>query len=283
MKLRYLAPLLCALTVGATETELRTWTNSAGQTLEARLLSATEESVTIKRDDGREFTLELASLSEADGAFVKEWLEVQNAPKPEVEALLATTGKLIYSDAFETVGEGWQANVGDWKIEEGVLSGTELEADDHAGVMKRNLPMKDVVIEFGLKLADAKSMSFSIDAKGHLCRLSVSPTGFQARKDDMDKEGPNEGKAFNSVSAKLDTDEWYTVRMELLGDEMVTQIDEEVSMGTHEELAMEKLKWGFTVSGGPVYMKDLKVWEALPNEGWESESRRLKRRLGIED
>ena len=283
MKLHLLALSLISLAVYGNESAPRTWTNTAGQTIEASLISAADGNVTIKRTDGQEFTLELSAFSDADAAYVKEWLAVQNAPKPEMEALMATTGKLIFSDSFSTIGEGWQANVGDWKTEEGVLSGTELEADDHAGVMKRSLPMKDVVIEFGLKLGDAKGMSFSIDASGHLCRLSVSPAGFQARKDDMDKEGPNQAKAFNNVTAELDTDEWHTVRMELLGSEMVTQIGDDVSMGSHEELAMEKAKWGFTVNGGPVFIKDLKVWEALPNEGWESASKRLKRKLGIDD
>lgn len=277
---------LCALTrIHAGEAEVRTWTNSAGQTIQASLVSVSAESgeVTIRREDGNEFTVALSSFSGQDAKYVENWLAMQTAPKPESEALMATTGKLLFSDSFASIGEGWQANVGDWKAEEGVLIGTEREADDHAGVMKRAMPLKDVVIEFGLKMGDATGMSFSIDADGHLCRLTVSPTSFQAKKDDMDKEGPNEGKAFNTVTTKLDTDEWQTVRMELLGQEMVTSIGDDVSMGTHEELAMEKAKWGFTVSGGPVYIKDLKVWEAVPNEGWESTSKRLKRKLGIDD
>lgn len=284
MKLRLLALSIAALSVYGSETELRTWTNTAGQTLEARLINAADGSVTIERADGQEFTLSLSTLSSADGDYVKEWQAVQSAPKPVMEALMATTGKLIYSDSFSEIGGEWRTSKGEWKAVEGALSGMELEADDHAAVMKKAMPVKDVVVEFSVKLGDTKNMSFSMDdAKDHVCRVSVTPAGFQARKDDNDHEGPDVAKPFNNVASKLDPEEWHTVRVEILGDQMVAQVGEDVSMGSDPLLATEKAKWGFTVAGGPVMIKDLKVWEARPNEGWESAARRLKRKLGIDD
>lgn len=279
-----LLSLVFVSAVRADESELRTWTNTAGQTIEARLISVSDGKITIQREDRNEFTVDISTFSGQDAKYVEEWLAVQSAPKPEVEALMATTGKLIFSDAFASVGGEWKGAKGEWKAEEGALSGMELEADDHAAVLKRAMPVKDVVVEFAVKLGDAQNMSFSMDdAKDHVCRVMLTPAGFQAKKDDNDHEGPDVGKPFNNVATKLDTDEWHTVRVEILGEEMVAQIDEEVSMGSDPLLATEKAKWGFTVAGGPVLIKDLKVWEAVPNEGWESASKRLKRKLGIDD
>ncbi|WP_269537944.1 hypothetical protein [Cerasicoccus fimbriatus] len=58
----------------------RVWTDRNGRQVEAGLLSQTEEAITIRRDsDGLTFTLPIASLSDADQAYL---LELQAAVKP---------------------------------------------------------------------------------------------------------------------------------------------------------------------------------------------------------
>ncbi len=129
-----------------------------------------------------------------------------------------------------------------------------------------------------------KGTSFSMDdTKDHVCRVSISTAGFSAQKDDNDHEGPDVSKPFNRVSKELDADEWHTVRIEILGEEMLAEIDEEISLGSDPLIATEKAKWGFTVAGAEVKFRNLNIWEALPNDDWEKTCRRLKRRLDIED
>jgi poly(3-hydroxybutyrate) depolymerase len=70
----------------------RNFTNSEGKTIEANLITATEENVTIKRKkDGNTFTLPIASLSEEDQTYIEEWVE-KNSEKMSKAALQAAFG-----------------------------------------------------------------------------------------------------------------------------------------------------------------------------------------------
>ena len=68
--------MTCAVLASATARE---WTSSDGKKLEAELISVTGDAVVLKRAvDGREFTLPLTRLSEAD----REWVRTQSATPP---------------------------------------------------------------------------------------------------------------------------------------------------------------------------------------------------------
>ena len=287
------AALLLLFAVTLSAGEMRTWTNLEGRTIQAELLDTDGEMITLKIEGKGDapYKLPLSSLSVADGEYAREWKAEQDAitdtPAPSTQPLMTTPGPLIFaSDLAETDAE-WRAAKGDWKAADGALSGTELAADDHGAVMKRALPLNNVIIEYEVMLGESKGTSFSMDdTKDHVCRVSISTTGFSAQKDDNDHEGPDVAKRFNRVSAELEPDQWHRLRIEILGEELLAQIgddDDHISLGSDPLIATEKAKWGFTVAGDTVKFRNLKVWEALPNEEWEKTGKRLKRRLEIED
>lgn len=80
---------------GGNAGQARPFTNQKGQVIEAEFESATEESVTIVRTaDGRKFTIPIATLSEADQAYIAEQVEMAAKgavgdfpePHPDVKA-----------------------------------------------------------------------------------------------------------------------------------------------------------------------------------------------------
>jgi hypothetical protein len=73
-----LAPSWAAETAG-----LHTFTDRGGRTIEARVLSQEKTQVKIQRVDGREFVLEVASLSAADQKILEDWKR-QESLKPGV-------------------------------------------------------------------------------------------------------------------------------------------------------------------------------------------------------
>ncbi len=78
--------------LGMTAVQLsgREWTSTDGRTLEADFVSATADSVTVKRAaDGQTFTLPLASISEADRKWVKERMAQPAGPAKPVEGPFA--------------------------------------------------------------------------------------------------------------------------------------------------------------------------------------------------
>ena len=292
MKLHHQTHLLLLLgltfTSGLIAGETRDWTNSAGKTITAEMTALSGDDISLKMTNGREYTIPLSSLSEKDQNFARKWMEEQaavaSAPKPKTEPLMTTPDKVIYHSELKAMEGSWRTSPGKWEFSESGLTGVELAADDHAAVMKQAMPLKDVIIEFDVLLGNTTSAMFGIDDdKDHMCRVTLTSNSFQARKDDNDHEGPDLSKPFNTVSEELETDEWHTVRIELLGEEMVAQTGEHISLGSDPLLAKEKAKWGFIVSGDTAGFRNLTIWEALPNEEWEKTGSRLKRKLDVEE
>ncbi len=268
--------------------ESRDWTNTDGKTITAELISMSGDEITLRMGNGREYTVSLDTLIEADGEYARSWQAGQtalaDAPVPVTAPLIGIPGKVLYHDDLTAIDASWSMPKGEWVAGPAGLTGAELAADDHGAVFKRAQTLGDVIIEFEFLPGETKSVSFSIDDdKDHLCRVSLSSAGFQARKDDNDHEGPDVGKPFNNVTEPLAKDEWHRVRIEVVGEEMLAQIGEEISLGSDAILSREKIKWGFTVAGPAAGFRNLTIWEASPNSEWEKEGPRLKRRLGVEE
>ena len=278
---------LLALPLAATA-ELRTWTNSSGKEITAEITALSGDEITLKLESGRAYTFPLASLSAEDQEFARNWQTGQaalaDAPAPRTETILAVPGKVLYSDSLTGISGDWKMPHGEWSAGDEGLSGAERAADDHAAVMKRAQVLKDVIIEFDVRLGEASRVMFGIDDnKDHVCRVTLTPDSFQAQKDDNDHEGPDLAKPFNRVEERLDPEDWHTVRIELVGEEMVAQTGDLISLGSDPLLATEKAKWGFIVSGPAAEFRDLTIWEASLSEDGEKNISRLKRRLDVED
>lgn len=186
-------------------------------------------------------------------------------------ALLGVPGKLVYENALAGKPEGWTAAKGDWKSVEGTLCGAEKPEDQHGAVIRLNKPLADFIAQYEVKLDGAKGTSFSInDPKGHLARVSVSPGSVRVAKDDHDHEGPDAAVSFGFLKADLKPGVWHTVRMEIVGREMLGKVDDVVACGSHEQLAAAKSNFGLTVAGQTASFRNLKIWEAAPNPDWQT-------------
>jgi pimeloyl-ACP methyl ester carboxylesterase len=87
----------------------RTWKSADGRSLEGDYVSATDSTVTLKRKDGKSFTLELTKLSAEDQEFVKTQREATPDKKEEKPAGPA-----------KPVAGPWAEHItGDWKQVEG--------------------------------------------------------------------------------------------------------------------------------------------------------------------
>jgi Domain of Unknown Function (DUF1080) len=184
--------------------------------------------------------------------------------------LMTERGKLMYSsDLNAPLDAGWKVAKGDWKVVDGVLNGTQLSADNHGAVARYAMTFKDIIIQYDVKLGEGKATSLSInDAKGHICRITLTQKGFTATKDDHDHDGPNEGVKLGMEALKSDANAWHAVVLELRGPEMLARVDDQVIVGQNPELDVTKANFGLTVSGQGVQFRNLRVWEALPNANW---------------
>jgi hypothetical protein len=184
-------------------------------------------------------------------------------------ALLGVPGKLVYENALAGKPDGWTAPKGDWKSVDGVLCGAEKPEDMHGAVIRMNQKLADFILQVDVKFDGAKGTSVSInDPKGHLARVSAAPGSVRVAKDDHDHEGPDTAVTFGNLKADLKPGAWHTVRLEIIGKEMLGKVDEVVAFGSHEQLTTEKSNIGLTVAGQRASFRNLKIWEATPNPDW---------------
>jgi hypothetical protein len=185
--------------------------------------------------------------------------------------LLAVEGKVIYQNKFDAEhGSQWKSAKGTWEIKNGVLRGAEKPEDKHGAVTRLPDKLSDFVIEYEVKFDGAKGSSLSLNAaKGHLARIVLSPNAVSIQKDDMDHEGPDKAVVFARVNTKLEAGIWHRVRMEMVGDTLLGQVDGFVAWGAHELFKQERIAPGFTVAGQSAEFRNLKISEASLNPEWE--------------
>jgi len=80
--------------------EFRVFTNSQGKTIKAKVLSVDGTSAKIELDTGKEFTLPLSALSQADQEFLKTWSPGTPAPP----AAIQTSGNVDLAAINEAIG-----------------------------------------------------------------------------------------------------------------------------------------------------------------------------------
>jgi hypothetical protein len=218
----------------------------------------------------------LSAFAAVVGSFGLAVHAADSAAEPKT--LLAERGKLLFSDDLNAKPAAeWRVAKGKWEASDGALHGEELAADKHPGVVRHALKFKDVVIQYSFKLDGAKQTTFSInDEKEHVARVLIRPNGFTVQKDDHDHDGPDKAVVFKAIQAPIKEGEWHTMVIEILGQEMLGSLDgKKVGFGSHELIGTEKANFGFTVNGQSVAVKNLRIWEALPNKSWAETKAKL--------
>ena len=196
----------------------------------------------------------------------------------DLETLMCERGKLVLSDDFATgPSKTWRIAKGKWESVDGVTQAAELEADKHGAVIRANLPVHNLVVQYAFLLEGAKTTTFSInDAKGHNSRVIVNANGITARKDDHDHEGPDKAVALQSVKTPIREGQWHTLVIEVNGPEFLARLDgKQVVYGSHAAIDVDKTNIGLTVGGQSVKFKNLRVWEATPKSDWSKTKAKL--------
>jgi len=200
--------------------------------------------------------------------------------EPAKTTVMTVRGKVLFQDALDRPLAGdWQINKGTWELVEGAIRGSELAADKHAAVAVRRLPMRNVIIQYALKLDGVRGTALIFnDAKGHICRVQITPQLLTVRKDDHDRDGPDQGAILQALKTPVAPGSWHTVLIEIQGPEMLARIDgTAVAYGTNDAIDQDKTLFGLVVLGASASFKDLSIWEAQPNPEWASTRAKLAR------
>ena len=218
--------------------------------------------------------------------------------------LLATPGKPLFEDNFARaeMTPKWRVGKGFFSVKDGVVTVAENPEDKHGAYayVTPGFLYKDIITEFSVKLDGARSCSLMVnDSKykeshaGHILKATVAPDKvnvadwkFGAMKNDIYEKmkdtatTPEEKKKLHDsikdksadFQADVDFTKWHTVRVEIVGDEMLVSLDGKPAAYLKSEGINHATKnaIGFEVGGKSVQIKDMKVWSATPAAEWSS-------------
>ncbi len=203
--------------------------------------------------------------------------DAQPEPRRDLTTHLCVRGKSLFGDDFSgsELPAGWKTAKGKWIVADGALKGSEVAEDNHAAVIKRALPFHNIVVQFSFKFEGAKRAALSMDGKGHVCRVNLTPQGFALQRD-VAKDSGEKPAVLGKGALDFKAGEWHTMLVEVLGKEMLAQVDDKVfAFGEHTGIDQEKASIGFPVSGESVVFDDVRAWEAQPNPDWAANKQKL--------
>ena len=217
---------------------------------------------------------------------------------------LAKPGKPLFEDNFARaeMAPKWRVGKGFFSVKESIINVAENPADMHGAYayVTPNFVFKDIVTEFSVKMDGARTCSLMINDNkykeshaGHILKASLAlgklnlsdwkngamKNGIYEKMKDTATSNDEKKKLRDSIKStsadfKTETDlaKWHTVRVEIVGDEMLMAIDGKPvaylkSPGVDHAT---KNAIGFEVGGKSVDIKDMKVWEAVANKDWAS-------------
>lgn len=203
------------------------------------------------------------------------------APEPP-PTLLAKPVSATFSDEMTLDAKTeikWRQAKGKWTRSNSETAVAELESDKHGAVGRVPVKLTNFVLAVDVRLDGAKSATVSInDEKEHVARVGLSPTGFYVRKDDHDHDGPDRPVIFFNSPEKIESGQWHTVVLEMVGDTMVATLDGKLTgWGTDALFKASKANPGLTVAGESAAFKNFRIWEASaePKEGWSAQREKL--------
>jgi hypothetical protein len=184
-------------------------------------------------------------------------------PKP----IMGKPGDLILEDDFNkgAHSKDWFRITGKFDVFGGQLRCAELPSDMHHSELSTGptgyLKANDFVIQFSFKLAGATMLGIGLEnPKGHVARALATPGSFEIMK-------WNGKKAVQKFRFAPGT--WHVALVEIFGNEMVAQFDDQPALYLKDDgLKVEKPRLVLINYGSYAWFDDVKVWKALPDEGW---------------
>jgi hypothetical protein len=186
------------------------------------------------------------------------------------KVLMTTPGKVMLEEPFtaESWKKNWSAYKGDFQSVGDQLRVAERPEDGHHPEASHPGPVHNVIVRFKFKYDGCKWMGFSFTDKEHVARIMIQNDGFELVK--MSGIGPTtKGQRLDHVNVKWDPAKWYTMTIELLGDELLASVDDQyVLFGEAPGMDIDKNRIALIVGGQYGWYDELKMWEALSDPKW---------------
>lgn len=191
--------------------------------------------------------MELSEIIPIDGKLASTYHGSMKSPLMIAAAASLLVGIAQANPHTETFdGEAkpsnWKVQFGYWEPAEGALVCHQVEADKHAAASRWAIPMTDGVIEARVKLDGATAFHIgfdpkpgSLDKKGHLYSLIITPQGAQIMKHKDKSKLTSKNVVLAEGKQPIPTGEWIDVRLEAKGNTVMARVGDGINLETIDE------------------------------------------------
>jgi arylsulfatase A len=183
--------------------------------------------------------------------------------------LMVETRALVFEDSFEpgTVSERWFFQK-EWSVNQGRLTRNEI-----AGINKRIFITKpqfrNALIRFDFQLGSANEIRLMTGSDGHYNTVvHIRPDQFFIQTA-VDKSVPFFPSYQGECAFSFQSDEWYTMTIELAEDECIAHVDHQhVALAQHPIIDRERTYFAFQVDQPSASFDNVEVLTAKQRKDW---------------
>jgi len=198
-----------------------------------------------------------------DGGYSRELPPAGVKPAVKKAAALAPlTGTVAMNEPLAALpAKPWIASGGEWQAKDGGLWGVPNSKEDKPAALRAPLAFTDGAIEYEVNFRGANRVSLRVewgDRKGSF-RLVISRTSLELAKNPSQGESKDALEPLARKPLKLDSNQWYPVRITFKGNEATVQVNDVIAKGAHTVLGQPKTGMNFLVFGPTAGFRNVKV------------------------
>ncbi len=171
-------------------------------------------------------------------------------------------GTVALSEPLATLpAKPWIASGGEWQAKDGGLWGMPKASQDQPAALRAPLAFTDGAIEYEVNFRGANRTSLRVewDERKGSFRLVISRTSLELAKNPSRGESKDALEPLARKALKLDSNQWYPVRITFKGNEATVQVNDATAKGTHAVLGQPKTGMNFLVFGQTAGFRNVKV------------------------
>jgi hypothetical protein len=192
----------------------------------------------------------------------------------DLEPTLGSKGRLLLEEKFDgdKLPKGWTAKAGKLRVADGVLHATQTVEAGRLCLFNCDVPMQDAAIQVDFKFDGGRGINVScnpspgeLKKKGHLFSVMITRAMWNITEHNDKADANSRSKALVSATEKFDAGKWYTLLVEMKGDDVVARVEGKKPLkASSKDFRVKKPGIEFRVSGKDnedVSFDNLRVWE----------------------
>lgn len=191
--------------------------------------------------------------------------------------IMARTGKVYFQDSFSEgqVSDGWFFRPA-WSVRNESLWRNELPAENDRIFIKKP-DYRNVVMRFDFRFEGAQDIRLLTGTPGHYnAVVHIRPDHFYIQTA-RDRSVPYYPSVQGECACKFEPHTWYTMTVEIVGDEIVAHVDREhFVVGQHPILDRQRSYFAFQVDRPSASLDNVQILQATALKDWKTRRKQFK-------